>query len=53
MELEEVKTPARMIGRIYEAFADGGSYLTFEDALKHHRRLDMISKSALHVEKDA
>jgi predicted dehydrogenase len=53
MELEDIKTPARMIGRIYEAFASGGQYQTFEDALQHHRRLDRIAKGALHLEKNA
>lgn len=52
MELEEVKTPARMIGRVYEAFASDGKYPTFEDALEHHRRLDMIAKGAQHFERE-
>ncbi len=47
MELEDVETPARMIGRVYEAFATGGQYPTFEDALENHRRLDGIAKGAL------
>jgi hypothetical protein len=53
MELEDVKTPARMIGRHYEAFASGGRYARFEDALENHRRLDKIAKGALHLERDA
>jgi hypothetical protein len=53
MELEDVKTPARMIGRVYEAFASGGQYQTFEDALERHRRLDKIAKGAVEFEKDA
>jgi hypothetical protein len=52
LELEHIKTPARMIARVYEAFASGGEYETFEDALEHHRRLDTIAKGALHLEKD-
>jgi hypothetical protein len=53
MELEDVETPARMTGRLYEAFASGGRYAAFEDALEHHRRLDKIAKGALHLERDA
>jgi hypothetical protein len=52
LEIENVQTPARMIGRVYEAFASGGQYQTFEDALEHHRRLDRIVKGALHFEID-
>lgn len=53
MELEDVKTPARMVGRAYEAFVSGGRYPTFEDALENHRRLDKIARGALHLERDA
>lgn len=54
MELEQVKTPARMIGRLYEAFASGdeGSYSSFEDALAHHRRLDVITNGAVHFKRE-
>jgi hypothetical protein len=52
MELESVQTPSRMIGRVYEAFASGLQYQTFEDALNLHRQLDKIAKGALHLEKD-
>lgn len=52
MELEDVKTPARMIGRVYEAFASGGQYHSFETALEHHRRLDKIVEGALRVAMD-
>lgn len=52
MELEDIKTPSRMIGRVYEAFASGGEYPTFEHALEHHRRLDKIAESAIHLEKE-
>ncbi len=51
MELEDIETPSRMIGRVYEAFATGGAYPTFEHALENHRRLDKIAKNALHLEK--
>ena len=52
MELEDIKTPGRMIGRLYEAFASGGRYAAFEDGLQHHRRLEMIAKGALYLERD-
>jgi hypothetical protein len=52
LEMENVQTPARMIGRVYEAFASGGQYQTFDDALEHHRRLDRIVKGALNFEID-
>ena len=52
MELEDIRTPSRMIGRVYEAFASGGEYPTFEHALEHHRRLDKIVQGALHLEKE-
>ena len=52
MELEDLERTPRMIGRLYEAFASGGQYPTFEDALKAHRRLDKIAKGALHLERD-
>lgn len=52
MELEDIETPSRMIGRVYEAFASGGEYPTFEHALENHRRLDKIAESAIHLEKE-
>ncbi|ERF71909.1 hypothetical protein EPUS_08225 [Endocarpon pusillum Z07020] len=52
MELEDIKTPSRMIGRVYEAFASGREYPTFEHALENHRRLDRIAESAIHLERE-
>lgn len=52
METKDIHTPARMISRVYEAFASGGEYQTFEDALARHRRLDSIAKVALRCERE-
>ncbi|KAJ7154144.1 hypothetical protein C8R46DRAFT_912071 [Mycena filopes] len=37
---EELPVPARNVGAMYEAFAEGKWCPTFEDALKRHRQLD-------------
>ncbi|KAJ6619612.1 hypothetical protein B0H10DRAFT_2025426 [Mycena sp. CBHHK59/15] len=37
---EELPSVARSVGALYEAFAEGQDYPTFEDALKRHEQLD-------------
>ncbi|KAK4210322.1 Galactose/lactose metabolism regulatory protein-like protein [Rhypophila decipiens] len=41
---EELPTPARNVASLYEAFADGKGYPTFEDALKRHEQLEEMIK---------
>ncbi|KAJ7731806.1 hypothetical protein DFH07DRAFT_846917 [Mycena maculata] len=42
---EELPLVARSVGALYEAFADGKDYPTFEDALKRHEQLDGMLSS--------
>ncbi|KAK6969234.1 hypothetical protein R3P38DRAFT_3147057 [Favolaschia claudopus] len=39
---EELPLLSRSVGALYEAFADGKGYPTFEDALKRHEQIDAM-----------
>lgn len=40
------KCSSQNLGRVYESFADGGTYPTFGDALQRHQFLDAMFESA-------
>lgn len=39
---EELPVPSRNVGALYDAFADGGEYPTFQDAVKRHEQIDSL-----------
>ncbi|SPO01774.1 related to transcription co-repressor GAL80 [Cephalotrichum gorgonifer] len=39
---EELPIASRNIGALYEAFAEGGGYATFQDALERHEQIDNL-----------
>jgi hypothetical protein len=39
---EELPVSSRNVGALYEAFADGNKYATFQDALRRHEQLDQM-----------
>jgi len=43
---EDLPLPARYVARLYDAFANGGEYPTFEDALERHRLIDKVNRSS-------
>jgi len=44
---EDLPLSGRNVARLYDAFAGGGEYPTFEDALERHRLIDKIDKSSI------